>query len=75
MAKAAVYNMSEGLVVELDQHLAVWGANLGLEHKLPLADSIILAIARAHNATIWTQDEHFRNIEGVRFCEPEPMQS
>jgi len=35
--------------------------------KLPLADSVILATARMHNATIWTQDEDFKGLEGVRY--------
>jgi predicted nucleic acid-binding protein len=44
-------------------------ALLSLEHKLPLADSIILATARAHKATLWTQDEHFKNLPGVEYIE------
>jgi predicted nucleic acid-binding protein len=31
-----------------------------------MADSVILATARAHDATLWTQDEDFATIEGVR---------
>jgi predicted nucleic acid-binding protein len=42
---------------------------LSLEHKLPLADSIILATARAYQATLWTQDEHFRGLSGVQYIE------
>jgi len=37
--------------------------------QLPMADSIILATARAQNATLWTQDEHFKEIEGVKYIE------
>ena len=36
-----------------------------------MADSLILATARAYNATLWTQDAHFRAIPGVRFIEKE----
>ena len=68
-AEYAASHMLRGLVVDLDPALAAYAAELGIEHKLPLADSVILATARAHNATIWTQDEHFRHIDGVRFCE------
>jgi predicted nucleic acid-binding protein len=32
-----------------------------------LADIIILATARAFEATIWTQDADFKEIPGVRF--------
>jgi predicted nucleic acid-binding protein len=35
--------------------------------SLPLADSIILAAARAFNAILWTQDADFNGIEGVRY--------
>jgi predicted nucleic acid-binding protein len=39
----------------------------GVKMKIPLADSVILATARARAATIWTQDENFRNIAGVKY--------
>jgi len=32
-----------------------------------MADSIILATARACDVTLWTQDEHSKGIEGVRY--------
>jgi predicted nucleic acid-binding protein len=32
-----------------------------------MADSLILASARANNAILWTQDEHFKDIEDVKF--------
>ena len=32
-----------------------------------MADSMILATARAYGATTWTQDEHFAHIEGVQY--------
>jgi len=40
---------------------------LGLTHKLPLADSVMLATARGHGAILWSQDADFDGIEGVRF--------
>jgi predicted nucleic acid-binding protein len=40
-----------------------------LENKLPLADSIILATAHIHKVTLWTQDEHFKNLPGVEYVE------
>jgi predicted nucleic acid-binding protein len=61
--------MKEGRVVDLDDNLALVAAELSYELKLPLADSIILATARVHNATLWTQDEHFKGIEGVKYVE------
>ena len=57
------------VVVDLDRKIALDAAQISLERKLPMADSIILATARAHEATLWTQDEHFKDIEGVRYIE------
>ena len=59
--------MKQGKVVPLDETLALQAAKLGLEHKLPLADSVMLATAQAFDATLWTQDADFNGIEGVRF--------
>jgi toxin FitB len=64
--------MSRGDVVELDRQTAIDAARLSTELKLSMADSIILATAQAYEATLWTQDAHFRAIEGVRFIEKNP---
>jgi predicted nucleic acid-binding protein len=65
--------MYDGKVVDLDREIALIAADLSIELKLPMADSLILATARAHNATVWTQDEHFKNIEGVKYIEKRPQ--
>ncbi len=59
--------MHAGRVVDLDGFLAFLAAWAGLRHRLPLADSVIFATARAHGATLWTQDADFENLPGVRF--------
>lgn len=59
--------MRSGGVVELDDRLALEAAELSVETKLALADSIILATARAHDAELWTQDSDFEGFEGVRY--------
>jgi len=66
-ALIAAAQMQQGKVVDLDQFLAMEAAGLGVELKLPLADSVVLATARRHGATLWTQDTDFENIPGVRF--------
>jgi len=68
-ALQAVGIMSYGRVIELDRKIALDAAQISLELKLAMADSIILATARAHDATLWTQDAHFKGIEGVRYIE------
>lgn len=59
--------MKQGLVVDLDTSTALSAARLGIDYKLPLADSVILATARFNEATIWTQDADFKGIDGVRY--------
>jgi len=59
--------MSFGKIVDLDREIALAAASFSLQHKLPMADSLILATARAYNATLWTQDEHFEAIPGVKY--------
>jgi predicted nucleic acid-binding protein len=59
--------MRQGRVVPLDDALAFEAARLSVAHRLPMADSIILATARAHRATLWTQDADFKDLQGVRY--------
>ena len=59
--------MQQGRVVELTAPLALAAAQLSVEKSLPMADSIMLATARAFNATLWTQDSDFASIEGVKY--------
>lgn len=66
-ALSAIALMRQGRLIELDGDLALAAAKLGLDFKLPLADSVILASAQAHNATLWTQDADFEGLEGVRY--------
>jgi len=66
-ALQAVAAMQEGTIVDVSADLAVLGAKLALEVKLPMADSIILATARTHRATVWTQDSDFAKLPGVRY--------
>ena len=60
--------MQQGKVVDLDRALALSAAKISLDMKLPLADSVILATARAYNATIWTQDAHFAKVKDVKYA-------
>jgi len=66
-ALEAVAVMLQGRVVELSAGLAIDAAKLSLETGLALADSIILATARAEDAVLWTQDAHFEGLEKVEF--------
>lgn len=66
-ALQAVALMHQGKVVDLDTTLALSAARLSADERLPLADSIMLATARAVKATLWTQDAHFEGRDGVRY--------
>jgi toxin FitB len=66
-ALQAVALMQQGKIIELDFSLSLKAAKLGVELKLPLADSVILATARSWNATLWTQDSDFCNLDGVKY--------
>ena len=59
--------MAQGLIIELDTTLALNAAKLSVTYKLPMADSIILATAHAHQAVLWTQDADFKDIPGVQY--------
>lgn len=59
--------MQQGQVTDLDSGIAVTAAKVSHEIKLPLADAVIVATARIHNAVIWTQDADLKGVEGVKF--------
>jgi len=52
-------------VVPLDESLALEAADTSLEHGLAMADAIILATARRHQAKIVTGDADFDGLPGV----------
>jgi len=66
-ALVAVALMQQGSVVDLDATLALSAARIAAEVKLPTADSIILASARASGAILWTQDSDFEGLDDVRY--------
>ena len=59
--------MRQGREVVLDGGLAVEAAEIGANHGLPLADSIIYASALMHDATLWTQDADFEGLDQVEY--------
>ena len=66
-ALQVIATMQQGKVIDLNSTLALSAAKISVEHRLPLADSVILATARANDATLWTQDEDFKELDGVRY--------
>lgn len=66
-ALQAIAAMQQGAAVELSVPLSIDSARLSLELKIPMADSVILATARAHGAILWTQDSDFDGLDGVNY--------
>lgn len=72
-ALQAVALMQQGQIVELTAPLALAAAKASIEHRLPMADSIMLATAQAHGAILWTQDADFERIAGVKYVAKKPV--
>ena len=66
-ALQAASAMQRGQLVDLTPQRAMSAATLSLKHSLPMADSIILAATREHEATLWTQDEDFKGLDKVKY--------
>jgi predicted nucleic acid-binding protein len=66
-ALQAVGLLYRGSIVPITDELALQAAQLSIQSHLPMADSLILAVAQLHEATVWTQDEHFRGLPGVKY--------
>ena len=59
--------MQRSRIVDLTGTLAMSAATLSLNLKLPMADSMILAVANSYNAVLWTQDVDFKGMENVNY--------
>ncbi len=68
-ADLAVDIMKNGKVIDMNSEIAVFASNVSKQYKLPMADSIIYATAQIHNAEIYTQDKHFKDLKQVRYFE------
>jgi len=67
----AIAHMKQGHVIDLNSDLAVYAAKIGKDHHLAMADSIIYTICKKYNATLWTQDKHFKLLENVTYLNKE----
>jgi len=66
-ALEAYAQMARTKIIELNSILSLEAADISLATNLGMADSIIVATARAYNAEIITSDKHLKNIKGVKF--------
>ncbi len=70
-ALETVAAMQKTRVVDLTPEIALVAADLSHEHKLPMADAIILATARLYEAEVVTSDSDFEGVPGVTYI-PKP---
>jgi predicted nucleic acid-binding protein len=54
-------------VAPVSPEIATLAATLGTRHNLAMADALIYATARHHNATLWTQDGDFEGLPHVKY--------
>ena len=66
-ALSAIALMRQGRVIDLTERIALLAADLSLQTRLPMADSVILATAHVHRAQIWTQDADLDGLNDVTF--------
>ena len=59
--------MQQAGVLDVTAAISMDAAKLSTEMKLPMADSLILAAARAYDAVLWTQDGDFQGLPNVKF--------
>jgi predicted nucleic acid-binding protein len=68
-ALQAIGIMSLGTIADLTREIAVNAAYFSSKFKIAMADSIILATSHAYDATLWTQDADFEDMDGVQYIE------
>jgi predicted nucleic acid-binding protein len=71
-AVIAVSAMQRSQVVAIDQEIALTAADLSLEHRLAMADALVLATARKFQAELITSDRDFEGVIGVTYLPKSP---
>lgn len=66
-ALLAAAQIQKTRIVPLSDSLALAAADVSLEFRLAMADSIVYATARAEDAELVTSDSDLRNLPGVTF--------
>jgi len=66
-ALEAYAQMSLTKIVDLTSSFCLEAADISMNLNLGMADSIIVATAKAYNAQIVTSDEHLKKVDRVKF--------
>jgi predicted nucleic acid-binding protein len=67
VALQAIAVMHQATIKDVDIPISLLAAKLSLEHRIPMADSLIYATAKINNATLWTQDSDFKEVPDVQY--------
>ncbi len=65
-ALSAVAVMSQHTIADLTQEIALSAADISIQNRLGMADSVILAHAQRSTAVLVTLDNDFSELQGVR---------
>lgn len=68
-ALAAAALMQQATLVDVTAPISMHAAKLSAEMKLHMADSIVLATARARDACVWTRDRDFKGLPNVKYTD------
>jgi predicted nucleic acid-binding protein len=63
----AVSLMNGTSVIQLNESIALFAADLSLRHSLPMADAIVYATALEEECKVVTSDAHFKGLDKVIF--------
>lgn len=63
----AVALMQQSKIIEITEAISIFAAKLSIDYRLPMADGLIYATAKTHDAIVWTQDSDFKNLEDVKY--------
>ena len=61
-AVTAVSALRHATIVPVDESLALDAADIALTHRLAMADALVYATARRHDATLVTTDTDFEGL-------------
>lgn len=67
IALRAIAFMLQGKVVDVDAGTAIEAAELSVDEGIPMADSIIYTLSKAHKAILWTQDYDLKGLPDVNY--------
>ena len=66
-ALIAAAQLAQTDLIPLSESLALAAADIGLEHRLAMAESIVYATALTHQAELVTSDGDFKGLPRVRY--------